>query len=148
MGYDLDLILDVFLPPILSNSNVEEGIRIQPIDTFSAADVSDLCHGVDPGNHNLHCYLNSVAIVSAQFSNQYKSIVKKVLHQRRDNDSISPQHYQFFQMFLSAIQSHHAFANDNVTRTSLLQQQIKSSAVAIQSNFNANFMVGLHEPPY
>jgi len=26
-----------------------------------------------------------------------------------------------------------------------LQQQIKSSAVAIQSNFNANFMVGLHE---
>jgi hypothetical protein len=145
MEYDLDLILDVFLPPILTNSNAEEGIRIQPIDTFSAADVSDLCHGVDPGNHNLHCYLNSIATVSAQFSDQYKSIVKKVLQQRRDNDSISPQHYQFFQMFLSAIQSHHAFANDYVTRTSLLQQQIKSSAVAIQTNFNANFMVGLHE---
>jgi hypothetical protein len=103
MEYDLHLVLDVFLPPILSNSNAEEGICIQPIDTFSAADVSDLCHGVDPGNHNLQHYLNSVAIVSYQLSDQYKSIVKQVLHQRRHNKSISQQHYQIFQMFLSAL---------------------------------------------
>jgi hypothetical protein len=83
--------------------------------------------------------------VSSQFSDQYKSIVKQVLHQRRHNESISQQHFQFFQMFLSAIQSHQTFANDNVTRTSLLQQEIKVSAVAIQSNFSANFMIGLHE---
>ncbi len=131
MEYDLDLILDVFIPPTLSNQNDDEESAIQAIDTFSAADVADLCHSVDWGNNNLLAYLSSIAIVSSQFSDQYKSIVKQAFHQRRHNKSISQQHFQFFQMFLSAIQSHQTFANDNVTRTSLLRQEIKASAVAI-----------------
>jgi hypothetical protein len=99
MEYDLDLILDVFIPPTLGNQNDDEESAIQAIDTFSAADVADLCHGMDWGNNNFLAYLSSIAIVSSQFSDQYKSIVKQVLHQRRHNKSISQQHFQFFQMF-------------------------------------------------
>jgi len=105
----------------------------------------DLCHGIVRGDNHLEEYLNSLAIVSSQFSDEYKSVISKVLHQRHLKESVSSQNHQIFQMFMSAILSHLTFANDKLTRTTQLRQEIKASAVAMQSTFSAKFMLGLHE---